>query len=361
MKDIDPTVPLPRCFAVKDIDIKLHKIGLVPLLDQEANIERNWIHKPNVFVTAILIYMSQKLISLFVDNRHTLIVLADIGLQFGIKIHICFMIIMLGTMMLITMAVYRYNHHRHVPPTFLLLFKMLSGQISPASIGLTRLEDITYLLRLTRFVRYLYMHNKYIIPWVVMSFFIIININNFQSMEMTMVVLLNTAIHSTFMYSTLSIMGFQVLYLHILCNYFRLKIKNLNQTLLEIIDSKQRISRFREIQSEFDSIYREIDHYNRTYWSKFVINVWLLFGAFIDLLIYATILVPMGPMLTLFWIYYTSTMIVLYLFILSTICSVNHESKRSYVIFNRLYVSHAKNITVRPFRSCNKIKIKVKI
>lgn len=206
----DPTVPLPPHLAVEGVDLQLHRIGLVPFSGECRHLRRSLIYCPIVFMSAISIYMTQKLISFTVKDHFTLIILADFGAPFGIKEHIALMVILLGTMVFLTMLVYRYNHFHRIEPTFLLVFEMLSGKISPIRLGLTAPSDIHTLLKLAKYVIYLHNNNKYILPAVFVSFFILVNLKNFDSITSSLIIVINGVIHSTYMFSSSSIIGFQV-------------------------------------------------------------------------------------------------------------------------------------------------------
>lgn len=122
--------------------------------------------------------------------------------------------------------------------------------------------------------------------------------------------------------------------------------------------TKKKFLRIDATLHSLNRLYREIDEYNRSYWSKFLANVWFLFGLFLDLLIYATLFVPMSQDLKLFWFYYTSLIMVLYFFILSTVCSVNHEVNKSYPIVNSVYVEYSSGLKRRTSSSTrNLIKV----
>ena len=96
----------------------------------------------------------------------------------------------------------------------------------------------------------------------------------------------------------------------------------------------KRFVRIREILYSFDVIYREINEYNITYWSKFLAIVWLITGAVIILEIYMVNFVKINIILKLVLIYFIIILITMTNMLFSKVCSLNSEPKKSYKIFH---------------------------
>ena len=128
-----------------------------------------------------------------------------------------------------------------------------------------------------------------------------------------------------------NILTVKFVYLFILCQYFRLKLKNLNETA-----GKERI-RFKRIPSilrSFDALCREIEEYNTTYWSHFLLNIWLAFGVPTMIWINAFALLPVSILFKIILFYISTITSVLFLSGLSSAASVNYEASKSYKLFN---------------------------
>ena len=76
------------------------------------------------------------------DNETILILTTDLGHFMGIKEIINLMLIMLSLMALFSRMVYYYNHCIGVKPTFVRVFQVLSGSITPSSVGLNQSTQV---------------------------------------------------------------------------------------------------------------------------------------------------------------------------------------------------------------------------
>ena len=126
-------------------------------------------------------------------------------------------------------------------------------------------------------------------------------------------------------------------YSHITCLYIRNKIKRLNQSLLET--ETPILSTLKSM----DLLYKEIDGYNRQFWSKYFLNFWFLFGSLVVVLLYSTAFVPMFFIFKICFYYILISLMIFFLFVILNVSSVNSESKKSYKILNSLYVSYYSN------------------
>src|SRR6202000_501065 len=97
--------------------------------------------------------------------------------------------------------------------------------------------------------------------------------------------LLNSVLFSFLAFNTFNILLWKMNYFYLLCYYLKIKIISINN---KIINSKRRINskNINSIMKELNRLYVEINEYNTTYWSKFLLSVWLLFGSVIVILIY---------------------------------------------------------------------------
>ena len=92
------------------------------------------------------------------------------------------------------------------------------------------------------------------------------------------------------------------------------------------------------IVRSFDALYREIDEYNSTYWSKFLLIIWLLFGIIIIFTIFIIIFTSIRIEIRITIFYFTILYLFMYIFILSIASSVNSEANKSYKFLNSFYM-----------------------
>ena len=135
----------------------------------------------------------------------------------------------------------------------------------------------------------LQLQNDYIVPITIGScvLFLYAIETNF-----TMIItfgLFNTIYWSFFMHIFINLVTYQFLYFFILCKYFKIKIKNLNEQVVAMKSQFYSSNDLRNIVRSYEALYREINEYNTSYWSKFLIVFWLGFGASAVICVYMVI------------------------------------------------------------------------
>ena len=128
-----------------------------------------------------------------------------------------------------------------------------------------------------------------------------------------------------------------------LCLYLKIKLKNLNESVVQL---NIRFIRFREVLHSYDALYREIDDYNTTYWSKFLINIWLTLGT-INVL-FSQVLISSTIRLFLWFIMLYSFIFLSFLFITIIMCSasVNSNANQSYKLLNSFFCKQYCNMNM---------------
>ena len=127
---------------------------------------------------------------------------------------------------------------------------------------------------------------------------------------------------------------------YIICKYFIIKLKEQNSIV--IYNKRITSMRIRNILHSYDCIYREINEYNTTYWSKFVFNIWLLFGIFNIFLIHLVTFTSVPLFIKIILFYLFIILFTMYIFIMSIASSVNSKANKSHKIFNSFAVKYSK-------------------
>ena len=89
---------------------------------------------------------------------------------------------------------------------------------------------------------------------------------------------------------------------------------------------------------ELNRLYVEINEYNTTYWSKFLLSVWITCGFVIVINIFIALFVKMPLIIKIIYIYGTLISLIIFITIIFTASSVNSKANKSYKLFNRLYI-----------------------
>ena len=155
----------------------------------------------------------------------------------------------------------------------------------------------------------------------------------------------NSLILALFVYYFSNIIIFQFAYFYYLCKYLRIKLKNLN-TELDAIHKNKCFTRIHRILWFFDALYREIDEYNTTYWSKYLLIIWLFFGVYCLLTIYIIVFGVVRIFNIIIAIYGAILGCIMFNFLFTTASSLNYEANKTYAklhSINLQYISTYKS------------------
>lgn len=327
MTEIDPQKCLPPEMRIQSIDDILYDIGLSVKPFSDENRKRSLSNDPKVVFISLVLYSILKICCLIVDERnpHSKY-LCDFSPLIGFKFHWNLSTLVFTVSVLWLQIIYYVNHIRGIEPTFLRLFQVLSGSLSPATIGLTRASDVSVLVRVSGIVFPLMSAMLRSLPVL----FVLMALTPY-ALKTTFVETLVFGIPSTlimlFIGQRLSnILTVKFVYLFIICLYFRLKLKNLNQSIARKTTSKG----LQTILQTLDALYREIDEHNRTYWSHFILNIWLSFGVPTMIWINAFVLLPVSILFKFVLFYCCLNSSLLFWSGLSAAASVNYEGAKSH-------------------------------
>ena len=95
----------------------------------------------------------------------------------------------------------------------------------------------------------------------------------------------NTVILSFGIYHTFNIMLWKMIYFYLMCYYIKIKSNLINDRIINLMQKINSI-KIKNIMKALNRLYVEINEYNTTYWSKFLLSVWIIFGSVIVVLIY---------------------------------------------------------------------------
>ena len=149
MEDFNPDLLLPQELTIDSVDEHLYRIGLC-LTPNRHNTRRSLIFHPILITIVTIIFTILRIASIFTDNRWLLLLLGDIGQFFGMRIYMNLAFISLTSFTISSQLIYYYNNNLYIKPTFLTLFHMMSGSVSPQIIGLNDEHQVIKLLSLSR-------------------------------------------------------------------------------------------------------------------------------------------------------------------------------------------------------------------
>ena len=362
MSEFDCNKLLPKELVVESIDDFLYEIGLCHQSVSERT-KRPKINSPKLIFTVLSFSLILSILTSFIEDETTLLLLMDIGHFEGIKFFMNMEIITFSSMALFNQIVYYLNYKRAIEPTFLRLFQVLSGSLSPSAVGLTDESQCRSLLKIAKWLTPLHYNSMIFTPLFCLLYLLRVYLAKYGFIEtlfsMEHIALLFVVY---FIYSCVfNIINTLLLYFIIVCEYFLIKLNNLNSDMKTNITSKTINSRrIRNILHSYDVLYREINEYNTTYWSQFLFSVWLFFGVFLVFGMFLFLFTEIIIISRILIFTVIIIMTILYIIIMTMASSVNLEANKSYKIFNSFIVNYPRNSKLSN-RLIMKINLKVNI
>ena len=345
---------LPPNLAIDSIENILYSIGLSHQSIREG-IKRSLFFSPKFIAIIILSFTINQTLSLLTVDEFSHLLLNELSLGMGIAYYISIDLIIISLMTLFMQSVYYWNHKRGLEPTFVRVFQVMSGSITPSSVGLTNERQVRQLLSIAKWIKPLLKNNKLLPPILSITYVIVtsfyINVK-FTSYILFPYQLIHT---SLFTHHSQNILTLQLLLFYIICKYFKIKFKEINEKMRKTGIYNNKPFRLKNILYSYDALYREIDEYNTTYLCKFLFSIWFFFGVVIVFLIYLIIFANFSLIIRFLITYYVILFSILYIFIMNISSSINTESNKSFKIFNTLYIHYCKIKTRNKVFNCLKV------
>ena len=357
MDGLNPNCVIPPELVIKDCDELLYEIGLCLTSLRER--PKRWPINNPVFIAIITsIHLTERVVSLLVpeSERQILLLVGETGRYFDLKVQWNLFFILGSMIGISSQTLYYYNHRNGIEPTFLRVFQVMSGSVAPSSVGLNE-RDIRQLLKFKPVFKILVFHYRYdanVMPFgVEMMPFIV-----YEDLSTALIYGLPNAILTNLCISPIAGFVFsQFVYFYLICKYLKIKINNLNKIVIESEKSNNYLGILRTLR-KYDSIHREIDEYNTTYWSKFLFFIWLYLGSMLTVLLYAVIFRNLVFTVKFIFCYglFVAFSMIHFIFIIAA--ALNSSVHRPYKLLNSIV---AKPSTDNAFFGIAKLRQKIKV
>lgn len=342
---------LKNILSVKDMDDILFDIGLSFTSIRIEPKSRHFARNPRLIFFYLLLFMAQKLLSIFCDDEITLLVVfGDVSHYYGfeMKVLLNVFICLECSLTLSSQVIYYYNHRRQIRPTFLRVFQKIANPnetVECDRLELTTLRALNKtmmklmkLMKLNSKLFYAFCAGFNLIPILMQGYSLI------EAIPLSLVSILTFAMAASII---LEICGYQLIYFYILCKYLRQNVENLRRRIARM-NSDFSFVRIDRILNEFDSLFVDIDEYNVTFWSKYLFAFWLTFGTAIILLISTSISLDIHLALKAILMYVAVLFMCLFVVTITSAASVNNRSNKCYQLTNSLFVSQFHSKQIRP-------------
>ena len=229
---------------------------------------------------------------------------------------------------------------------------MMSGLVSPQSIGLTdRVEIIKFIKLSKRLLLITHIITSKLIPIaaIILTLFPMI-------INCPLIILIFYVMPISFATSFITYVGsnfviYQLVYFYLICYYLTIKMRKFNQMTKKLIRAKIDLNcgLFHKIMISLNKVYIEINDYNRNYWSIYLFWIWMLL----------TLIIVYGLYLSIFSKIFIIKCMLIFGSIIATLClilvirsasSVNYEANKTYKLMFSLVFSKKRNNFSKSFR-----------
>ena len=336
MEEFNPNLLLPQELTIDSVDEHLYRIGLC-LTPNRHNTRRSLIFYPILITIMCILFLFLRIASILTDQRWLLLLLGDIGQLIEMRISTNLALVFVILFILSSQLIYYYNNNRDIRPTFLTLFHMMSGSVSPSSISLTDEDQVKKLLSLSRKLFIIVKYQcQYIVPLFAALIFLLIFILSASLIEVLLYGIPTTILYSFIELYFWNFLGYQYLYFYLICKYLDLKMKNSNEKLIQIHEESY-IYEIAKILQSFNAIYCEIKEYDSTYISKFLFTVWLVIYTLLVIVIHIDIFSSLKIIVRFSFYYFSIVFVLFFIFTIITAASINYTSRKTYKLLNSLY------------------------
>jgi hypothetical protein len=257
--------------------------------------------------------------------------------------------IILGTALtLFSQLLHHWKYYKNEIPSYLKPFEMISGLVSPKSIGLINREDINQLLNKSKIM--FEFSRISIIGTSFGCFFLsgiplIIN----SSFELYLIQIFWVLLFTVYIYFCVNISFSQMTYFYIICLYLKLKLRNANNSFKKSFEKKYKMNYYRmeNILKSLNSIISEINTYNNDFWSKYLMVFLIIVIISLDLVLFQSIFGEMSLFLKIILFSASCSEFLLLMILINTASSVSFEANISYKLLNKLFITYNKQISIR--------------
>ena len=330
---IDPMKHLPLHMQIPSSGKHFYKIGLSNFKNgcQHRSL---FFHPILVFVVPVVV-MFKCFYAVLTPNRtkQFYLYIGDFGYFMNMRVHLNMTAGLVIWMGVLSQVIHFYNYMIDRRPTYMRVFNMMSGQLTPHSIGLTDENTIKTLLHRSRlaFKGQDLMGRSMIFMAFTISFLsFAMKVSLF---ELLLIGLPHSLVFALGIQYVMNILCTQLFYFYILAFYLKSKQIEVNNFLRYAISHKDSIKIYNSnrVIRTLNDIYMEISEYDNNCWSKFLGVVWSTCTTVVALVIFMFVF---GHNLTFqirFILFYAIFFYSFLLFLLIWISSsVNFEAETAY-------------------------------
>ena len=318
-----------------------YRIGLS--LFKPYNTKRNVFYHPLLVCSIVASYTLRWVISIIIMEKNV----RDVAIHSGdwlfflpkeIRLHLGIAVFVYFCNGLVFPLIHFKYSWKGMAPTYLRPFYMMSGALTPESIGFTNVMDVKKLLKRTKIsIKLADLVAKSGIPAGLIVAGVPFYLNMITLFELIYVIP-GIIFFIVAVNYTAHILTFQISYFHIICFYLKLKIRRINSDLKL---KAKRIQIIRNLRS-IVSVHKEIIEYNNNFWSEYLMAIMSMIMPTLNLLIFTTFFGDFKVIYKCLFIYITSLFLLFLLFISLSASSVATQSNKTYETLYNYYTNNKK-------------------
>jgi len=287
---------IPKERVIISAGSHLYRIGLSPY--KTRKIERNMFFKPIIIFIVLLLQLIRSLVLIVLPEKsHTFhAFMGDFAHFMGIRIQCHIALALLHIQAMVSQIIFLVNYMNQTKPTDLRIFDVMSGLMTPQSMGLID-KKIVFKLNLM-FKRVIIFGNQYnrFIPIQVFLVVFISFYSNLSTIDLFIYGLPNTIIFIFTGIYTCQILLWQFIYFYLIVYYLNAKLNIVNNEMKRLsnlttlhLNKNYYNNKIFVLIKQLNDIYLEISEYNSNYWSKYLCNIWITLSVIIATTSYSLI------------------------------------------------------------------------
>jgi hypothetical protein len=340
--DFDVYKPLPSVIVIKCAVNHLYSIGLS--LFSFGSQTRNRFHNPFFISFIICVQILRSLIALLMKReKYRLLLIGDFACFLNDRYFMNVATILWGILALFSQIIHYWKYYKNEIPSYLKPFQMISGLVSPKSIGLINREHIIELLKKSKLmfkVSKLLTFGPTFTAFCISFTPLIIN----SSFHFILISIFWALLFTSYAYLSININFSQMTFFYIICMYLKLKLRNANNSIRKSFDKKYKMNnnRMNNILNSLSSIISEINTYNNDLWAKYLMIVLVSVILVLDLSLFESLFGKMSLFFKILMLYFSGIIFVLLIILINTASSVSFEANKSYKLLNKLFITNNK-------------------
>jgi hypothetical protein len=368
MESLDVNKPLPQSIALNSIDNHLYEIGLS--LISKNHQKRSRFYNPLLILSVNIICLIKCIVSLILSekNERLMIIIGNFAYLLRSKTQLNVAGILAFLMTLIQQLICYYNAKNNINPTYHKVYDMMSGLVSPKSIGLTNGKEIYKLIKQSKFwFSFCRCNNQILLPIFALLTSLLPFVLNCSALDTIIFGIPHSLLYALGIHFVASINFWELFYFRLICRYIKIKFKESNDFVSQLIFRRKLIkwNQVLRIIRNLDAKYSELDECNQEIWSKYLLSIWLIAGTIINFHLHHFFFAEMTVTQKLIAGYRAAFLFLSFLFILTNASSVNFEANKMYKLLNHIMVynssSRLRFSTRNHLMIAYSTKIKVKI